>query len=374
MIEDTTEDWQSDAHAEALTALLRALLNALDALQQTARQLHPPQLEQLVARVTGLDQPLREAMAGFQALQWPDHLSGFSTCLAEAAEMTGRGLAGLQAAAEDPEGIVAAYRALRHIPRALEALYPLAQVLPPISRFYLEDGASADDERLRALAIADGGRDNVGVMHANNERGERGGFSLYVPEDYDPARAYPVVMAMHGGNGHGRAFLWSWLKEARSRQLIVVSPTAKGVTWSLMPPDVDSKNVEAMLGYVRQHWNVDERHMLLTGMSDGGTFCYVSGLRRASPFTHLAPVSASFHPFLLEILEDVQVAGRRIRLTHGRLDWMFAIDMARMARTTLEAAGALVDYREVPDLSHTYPRDENGPIVDWFLGETSGSP
>ena len=32
--------------------------------------------------------------------------------------------------------------------------------------------------------------------------------------------------------------------------------------------------------------------MLLTGMSDGGTFCYVTGFDAASPFTHLAPVAA----------------------------------------------------------------------------------
>jgi len=26
-----------------------------------------------------------------------------------------------------------------------------------------------------------------------------------------------------------------------------------------------------------------------------------------------------------------------------------------------------VVYREIADLSHTYPRDENGRILDWFL-------
>ena len=44
--------------------------------------------------------------------------------------------------------------------------------------------------------------------------------------------------------------------------------------------------------------------MLLTGMSDGGTFSYVSGLQSNSPFTHLAPCSASFHPMLLEVVAD----------------------------------------------------------------------
>ena len=35
--------------------------------------------------------------------------------------------------------------------------------------------------------------------------------------------------------------------------------------------------------------------------------------------------------------------------------------------TPLAQAGADVTYREVADLSHTYPRDENARILDWFL-------
>jgi phospholipase/carboxylesterase len=30
-------------------------------------------------------------------------------------------------------------------------------------------------------------------------------------------------------------------------------------------------------------------------------------------------------------------------------------------------AGADVVFREIEDLSHTYPRDENGRILDWLI-------
>ena len=56
-----------------------------------------------------------------------------------------------------------------------------------------------------------------------------------------------------------------------------------------------------------------------------------------------------------------------IYITHGALDWMFNADMARMANRAFTGAGANVIYREVADLSHTYPRDENPRIMDWFL-------
>ena len=64
-------------------------------------------------------------------------------------------------------------------------------------------------------------------------------------------------------------------------------------------------------------------------------------------------------------------AGGPIYLVHGALDWMFPVQTARMSRDALEMAGARVVYREIEDLSHTYPRDENPRILDWLLGPVS---
>ena len=62
-----------------------------------------------------------------------------------------------------------------------------------------------------------------------------------------------------------------------------------------------------------------------------------------------------------------RAAGRPIYLVHGALDWMFPVHTARMAREALQTAGARLVYREVEDLSHTYPRDENAKILDWLM-------
>ena len=68
----------------------------------------------------------------------------------------------------------------------------------------------------------------------------RGGFSMYVPEDYTPDRAWPLIMALHGGGGTGRAFLWSWLRSARTRGAVLIAPTSVGATWALSGPDGDT--------------------------------------------------------------------------------------------------------------------------------------
>jgi phospholipase/carboxylesterase len=114
--------------------------------------------------------------------------------------------------------------------------------------------------------------------------------------------------------------------------------------------------------------------MLLTGMSDGGTFCYVTGLEDASPFTHLAPVSATFHPLMAEMASPDRLRGLPVYLVHGALDWMFQVEVARQTRLALAAAGANIVYRELDDLSHCYPDEINAAVLAWLRGEVLDEP
>ncbi|MSO77611.1 MAG: phospholipase [Alphaproteobacteria bacterium] len=362
-----TEGDPTDAVLDAITGLVPALLHGLESLGFAQRHLHPPMLAELVAKIAANGTALGAALGAFRAAPWPEPLLEFRRVVEQASESAALAFAGLGEAAVAPDGRLVAYRALRHYHASVETLYTVAPMLEIVSRFYLEPGRRDDRARIQSLAAADPARPDAGVMHASNEPGTRGGFSLYVPEDYDPGVAHPLIVALHGGRGHGRTFLWSWLREARSRGAILLSPTAVGDTWSLMEPGVDAGNIGAMLDHVRDRWNVDDRRLLLTGMSDGGSFSLLSGLGEGSPFTHLAPIAASFHPLMLEVADPERLAGLPIYLVHGALDWMFPVDMARLARHMLAAAGAKVAYREIADLSHTYPRDENPLILDWFL-------
>lgn len=354
-----------DPLLEATTALVPALLTGLEALAYASRHLHPPQLPGLVESLAGFDDAIEAGKTAFDATQWPEHLHFFRDQLDLAADAALRAFRGLKASADDPNGILKAYRSMRHTTRAVEALYPMSFSLPAINRFFVDVERRDDDSLWQALNGADPSRDDVGIMNANNDHEQRGGFSLYVPEYYDPQSAMPLIVALHGGSGHGADFMWTWLREARSRGCVVLSPTARQGTWSLMEPDVDSASIRGMVEHVMKTWTIDEDRILLTGMSDGATFTLLSGLGADTPYTHLAPISGTFHPMLLDGAADL--SGRPIYLTHGVLDWMFPVDVARMARDALGAAGADVVYRELADLSHTYPRDENPRILDWLI-------
>ena len=356
----------NDELLDSITSTLPPILTALHVLAHVARHLHPPNLPALAQSTATPAEAVRESLSRFRTVSFPAHLESFKERIETVGNHVCSAFDGLASAAGQANGALNAYRALRHRTRAVEALYPIAAVLPPVSRFFVERSRHEDAALMTKLANADVSRRDVGIIHHGNAKDERGGFSLYVPEYYDAAIAHPLIVALHGGSGHGRDFLWTWIVEARTRGAILLSATAKERTWSLAGPDIDSANIEAMLEYVGKRWHIDSRKTLLTGMSDGGTFCYVSGLRQQSPFTHLAPSSASFHPLLLTDCSPERLAGLPIYLMHGALDWMFPVEVAQTANAALSAAGAAVEYREIADLSHTWPSDENPRIMDWF--------
>jgi phospholipase/carboxylesterase len=358
-----------DALQEALVALIPRLLGALDHLESLTRAMHPPLLPELAASLGPNDDALTEALSRVRDAGWPEAITPFRDALLVAGESILRAHSGLRQAGGSRAGAIGAYSATRQQYRAIEALYPLATALPSISRFFIEPSRRGDASLLSRIEAARQPEPGTGVFHFANDTGTRGGFSVYAPEYLTRDTPVPVVFALHGGSGHGRIFLWSWLREARSRGVILVAPTASGDTWSLTEPEIDSTHLSRVLTYVREHWPVDPEKMLLSGMSDGGTFTLLSGLDSDSPFTHLAPVAASFHPMLVTMTEPARIRGLQVYLVHGALDWMFPIQTGRTARQALTMAGANVTFREIADLSHTYPRDENGPILDWLMAE-----
>ena len=360
-------DAGNEPAVDMVSRLVPATLKGLHALEFAGRHLSPTALPQLVEAMAGRGDDAKAALAESRMLAWPERLKPVRACLEPAAEAVAEGIASLRSAGDAPQPIVAAYRAVRNYARAAESIYPMAAFLKPVSQFFLEQSVRDDALLLAKLAAIDPTRDRVGVMHAGGPSGTRGGFSLYVPETYDADHAYPLVVALHGGSGNGGAFLWSWLREARTRGMIVLAPKAIGSTWSLMEAEVDGPSIDAMVAEVARQWNIDIGRKLLTGMSDGGTFSYVLGLRGDCQFTHLAPIAAAFHPMLLTFADENRLRGLPIHIVHGMQDWMFPAQLARQAEQTLGAAGAKVVYREIADLSHTYPRDENGAILDWFM-------
>jgi phospholipase/carboxylesterase len=361
-------DHSEERFFQELGRLGPALLAALDGLEWVQRRLHPPDLPRLQSTLQpGLGR-LAEARARFIERPPPPGLEALHCDLLAAVEPAEKALALFAGVGDsfDPqaEGVARILAAMQLHCSALEALFPLRTAMPPINRYFVEspfrfDLAALDPEPPEGVV--------VGLQRGRDAgEGGRGGFSLYVPEAYDGTTAWPLVVALHGGGGQGRDFLWTWLREARGRRFLLLAPTSRGPTWSLQGPDDDAPALAAMVRAVSKRWKVDPERILLTGLSDGATYTLLAGLQEDVPFTALAPVSGVLHPQNFANGNLERARGKRIYMVHGVRDWMFPVRIAQVARDELDKAGAELVYRELEDLSHTYPREENDKILAWF--------
>ena len=214
----------SDAYARALGRLGAATLESLRAFETAQRRLHPPWIPELRERLGPRHERLAAALEGWQATPPPEELAAFHEQLAEGASHAEVALARFLAELAGPEQILASWRS--HA-RAQESLYPLRLALPPLADYFVEpafrDARSLDPEPEDGVSV---GLHRGGGDADSGEEG-RGGFSLYVPEWYDASRPWPLVVALHGGRGCGRDFLFTWLREARGRGFLLLAPTSR---------------------------------------------------------------------------------------------------------------------------------------------------
>ncbi len=334
------------------------LLNASSAFDSVMRRLNPLALsdlrEELLVHITPLQDVRKFLLTDDQ--RNPDR--GIHQALLRACDFL---LAAIRTFADDEDlqaAYIAALRAARKHCRALEVLFTLCQSFPDIDRYFLVEGKEASSLRQGKSRNAQAGLFHIGphqTLHA------RGGYSLYIPETHRPQQPAPLIVALHGGYSHGRDFLWAWLAHARSRGYLLLAPSSLAMSWSIGHPDADALQLLKFLEEVRAQFQVDASRILLSGLSDGGTYALHLVLSSGNPFQYAAVTACTLAPF-----DSRQAAGKHIFWLHGRQDWIFPVTHALQAGKSLKEAGADVRMKVIPDLSHAYPREENGAILDWF--------
>ena len=349
---------------EAARALVPATVEAVEALGGAFRRLDRGSMWELQSSLRPLHERLDEALTALREAPLPDRFLPIREQLGNGAGAALEALGAFTRPVPREQRSGNALESMRGTARAQEALYPLRSLDPALGALYAEPAVRGD---LAALD-AHSGDPRTGIQRSgpDDDPDARGEFHLYVPESLDGSEARPLVVALHGGMGNGRDFLWTWLREARSRRFLLLAPTSVGPTWALMGPDGDRSRLLSSVEFVRERFNVDGDRILLTGLSDGATYGLSTYLAGDTPFTAMAAVAGVLHPNNIVDGAIVGAEGKRISITHGTKDWMFPVQFARAANEALREAGADVRFHEIPDLAHAYPREENPAILEWF--------
>jgi phospholipase/carboxylesterase len=120
---------------------------------------------------------------------------------------------------------------------------------------------------------------------------------------------------------------------------------------------------------MQARYHVDTHRVLLTGLSDGGSFGYEVGFMHPTRFAALAVVAGILRPHH----RDPKASELPVYIAHGERDQLFPVSFIRAVQRNLSEWGHDVKYHEIPDFGHAYPAGENGVILDWFEAHTTSA-
>ena len=120
-----------------------------------------------------------------------------------------------------------------------------------------------------------------------------------VPAEYTPSKRWALRVSLHGGVGRAAPKPGDPVRPLANRipagPEIVLHPRAWGGTEWWKREAVD--NLYALVDRLKRRYNIDERRIYITGISDGGTGAYFYGMRSATMWAACLPLNG--HPSVL---------------------------------------------------------------------------
>ena len=192
---------------------------------------------------------------------------------------------------------------------------------------------------------------------------ERRDAILYVPPAYSPARAWPLVVGLHGAGGRAKGGMRLFRRYADELGIIVLAPPSRDASWDVryggFGPDVAF--IDDALRFVFTRYRIDPRHVMLAGFSDGASYALSLGLVNGDLFTHLCAFSPGF------IADGERHGEPDVFIAHGVHDPVLPIDQAsRRIVPALRRDGYDVTYVEFDGDHHVEPENQDR-AVRWFL-------
>jgi polyhydroxybutyrate depolymerase len=122
---------------------------------------------------------------------------------------------------------------------------------------------------------------------------------VHVPSGIPAGRQVPLLLALHGAGGNGRAMerYSGFSHQADLHRFIVAYPSAAGPTWNITAarnrPD-DVAFISDVIETLQQHMCIDSRRIFAAGISNGGGMVALLGCALSSELAGIAPVAGIY--------------------------------------------------------------------------------
>lgn len=214
-------------------------------------------------------------------------------------------------------------------------------------------------------------------------------YSVYIPEDFDESKSYPLVVFLHGawsnhrlgmrrlfgvGNSQGYDFIkpgnvpfendveaTRYWPEFRAVGYIAAAPLARGTAGYQGIPEQD---VYDMIDDLKARFRIDEDRIYLTGLSMGGGGTLWLGLTRPDIWAAIAPVCPAPPDGTLGLAGNA--GNLPVHLFIGDKDFLF--QTAQEWKAKLGTTAQRLDYAEYPGVGHNSWEwaYKDAFIFEWF--------
>jgi len=198
-------------------------------------------------------------------------------------------------------------------------------------------------------------------------------LGLHVPRSYTPSRAWPLVIWLHGGvsgtrQDRGAEVAHYFARESDSLSFLFAAPSGEqNATWF---DEAGISNIQTALQLLKSRYNIDENRIILAGVSDGGTGCYLAGSLYPNSFAGFLVCSSS--PDMLTAmglyLSPINMKLRTWHIVHGGQDRLYPGPLVKTRVEQLKNEGIDLHFSYYPDAPHglEYMPSEK-PLVMQFI-------
>ena len=200
-----------------------------------------------------------------------------------------------------------------------------------------------------------------------NADGETLPYRLWLPENYDPSKKYPLILFLHGAGERGDdneaqlkndEFL-TLVLDPQHPAILIAPQCPRDSWWANIRRRADSsepwpneitrpmKLVIELFDQIRKELSVDPDRCYVTGLSMGGFGTFDLLLRRPHDFAAAVPICGGG-----DASRAKEIAHIPMWIFHGGADPVVPASLSRAMVEALKKAGGKVRYTEYPGVGH----------------------
>ena len=215
-------------------------------------------------------------------------------------------------------------------------------------------------------------------------------YAVNVPAGYDPAKPYQVRFQLHGGvmgrstNQPRNSGDIGNLAGATQQFYVLPYGWTDAPWWS----DDQILNLTTIVDSLKRTYNIDENHVVVSGVSDGATGAYYIGMRETTPFASFLPLNgfimvlANPDTGIRDELYPNNLRNKPLYVVNGGRDRLYPISAVEPYVLHMKKAGVATEYHPQPlgehntawwpDVKESYerfvtdhPRDPSPARLTW---------